>query len=102
MMVIEFKKPCSPLFALTLSNKCVKMSGTRRSPTPKENAAARMKRSRRVKCRYERTRTPETTTLANRNVVTPPRTELGMARKTPEILPMMPKRRRNTQHQRPA
>lgn len=30
------------------------------------------------------------------------RTELGMARKTPEILPMMPKRRRKTQHQRPA
>ena len=90
---------------------------------PNEKAAARTNRSRRVKLMYESTRTPETATLANKKVVTPPRTGFGtaiirtcsilchkseiatgnaLARKTPDILPRMPNRIKNTQHQRPA
>ena len=86
------------------------MVGTRRSPTPKESAAARMKRSRRVQRMYDSTRTPDVITDAKRNVVTPPRTGFGtgveevsvmgwegrggggdaLERKTPEILPSTP------------
>ncbi len=45
---------------------------------------------------------PDVATEANRNVVTPPRTGLGMARKTPDIFPSTPNRIRKAQHQRPA
>ena len=44
---------------------------------PNDMAAARINRSRRVKRLYESTRMPDVATLANRNVVTPPRTGLG-------------------------
>ena len=121
MIVIESNRPCRPLFGLaTPSNKWVKMSGTSKSPIPKENAAASTKRSRRVKRLYASTRTPDVATLANRNVVTPPRTEFGtvgacqcagtgtaevhhvLAKKTPEIFPRTPNRIRKRQQKRPA
>ena len=77
-MVIESKKPCKPLLGwLTPSKRWVKIVGTRRSPTPKENAAAMIKQSRRVHRTSERTRAPEAITLANKKVVTPPNTGLG-------------------------
>lgn len=80
MIVIDSKKPLRPLFGfLTPSKRWVKIVGTSRSPTPNESAAASTKRSRRVKRLYDRTRKPETATLANKKVVTPPRTELGTA-----------------------
>ena len=78
MIVIESKRPCSPLFGLrTLSKRCVKMSGTSRLPMPNDSAAASTNRSLRVKRMYDSTRSPETATLANRNVVTPPKTGFG-------------------------
>ena len=78
MIVIELKRPWRPLLGLsTRSKRCVKIPGTSRSPTPNAIAAARMKRSRRVKRLYDNTRTPETATDANRNVVTPPKTGFG-------------------------
>lgn len=55
----------------------MKILGTMRSPTPNDSAAARMNLSRRVYWMKERIRRPETTTLAKRKVVTPPRTGLG-------------------------
>jgi hypothetical protein len=66
-----------PLGLFTPSNRYVKISGTRRSPTPNDSAAARMNLSRRVYRTKERTRRPETMTLAKRKVVTPPKTGLG-------------------------
>jgi hypothetical protein len=39
---------------------------------------------------YDSTRKPDVKTVAKRKVVTPPRTGFGMARKTPEILPIIP------------
>jgi hypothetical protein len=102
-IVIESKNPCSALFGwFTPSNKRVKIPGTRRSPTPNESAAARTKRSPRVKRTYEKARRPETATEVKSKVVMLPRTGLGIATRAPEILPRMPKRMRKTQHQRPA
>lgn len=121
--MIESNKPSRPLFGfLTRSKRCVKIPGTSKSPTPNEKAAARTNRSRRVKLIYESTRIPEMTTLANKKVVTPPRTGFGtvmigssllsnqsekatdnaLAKNTPDILPRMPNKIKNTQHQRPA
>lgn len=130
-IVIESNSPWRPVLGLfTPSKRCVKMVGTSRSPTPNDKAAARMNRSRRVHRMYDSTRAPDTITLAKRKVVTPPRTGFGtvrrelehrelrtrkerkkerkkereglLARKTPEILPRMPKRRRKKQQNRPA
>lgn len=78
------------------------MSGANRFPKPTESAAPRTNLSLLEKPFSDITRTPETTTLANRNVVTPPRTGFGMARNTPESFPMMPNKMRKKQHQRPA
>jgi hypothetical protein len=78
MMVIESKNPCKPLLTLsTPSNRWVNMPGASKLPIPKLNAAASTNRSRRVNRIYDSTRTPDTATEANRNVVTPPRTGLG-------------------------
>ena len=72
------KRPLNPEEGLrTPSNKWVKISGTSRFPNPKHNAAAMTNRSRRVYLTYARTLRPDVATLAKRNVVTPPRTELG-------------------------
>lgn len=121
-MVIESKRPWRPLLGLrTPSKRCVKIVGTSKLPMPNDMADARINRSRRVKRLYESTRTPDTATLANRKVVTPPRTGLGtmaerneymrgesrerkdgLARKTPDILPRTPKSMRNKQQKRPA
>ena len=46
---------------------------------PNDKAAASTKRSRRVNLLYDNTRIPDVATLANRKVVTPPRTGLGTA-----------------------
>ena len=59
-------------------------------PKPKEAAAARTNRSFRVNFMYERTLIPAAITEPNRKVVTPPKTALGMDRKTPESLPRTP------------
>ena len=78
MIMIDLKRPCRPLLELcTPSKRCVKISETRRSPVPKESAADRIKRSRRVNLRYDSTRIPEVMTLAKRNVNTPPTTGFG-------------------------
>jgi hypothetical protein len=88
MMTILLKNPASALpGAFTSANRYVAQSGTSRLPNPKLSPAARMKRSLRENFMYDRTLIPETTTLAKRKVVTPPRTGLGIERKTPEILP---------------
>ena len=97
------------------------MVGTRRSPTPNDMAAARTKRSRRVNRLYDSTRIPDVATVANKKVVTPPRTGLGtdinqvsiwantatfarnvLAKKTPDIFPRTPNRMRKRQQKRPA
>ena len=102
-IVIESNNPCSPELGLsTPSNRCVKISGARMFPIPKLIAAASTNRSRLEYRVIASTRRPLTHTLANKNVVTPPRTGFGMARKTPESLPRTPKRMRKAQHQRPA
>ena len=122
-IVMESSKPWRPLLGLsTPSNRCVKIVGTSKSPTPKDRAAATMKRSRRVHRTYASTRKPEAITLAKRKVVTPPRTGFGtgwdrktgwrkeetrrkkdsLARKTPEIFPRTPKSIRKAQQKRPA
>lgn len=77
-MVIELKRPCKPGDGFeTPSNRWVNQSSTRRSPKPKAMDAARVKRLRRVQVKYDSTRIPEVNTVANRKVVTPPRTGLG-------------------------
>jgi hypothetical protein len=74
-------KPFRPeLWLLTPSNRCVKTVGASTSPSPNESAAARTKRARRVKRTSASTRMPDVTTLANRNVVTPPSTGFGTGR----------------------
>lgn len=119
-IVIELKRPSNPALGFcTPSNKCSNIPGTRRLPNPKDNAAAITKRSRRVNLLYDKTRIPETATLANRKVVTPPNTELGtknghkrmspthwgvhlLDKNTPLTFPITPKKIKNTQHHRPA
>lgn len=98
------KKPVRPLpFPIrALSNRCSKMPGTSRSPRPNDSAAPKMNRSRRCHLTKESTRRPEVATEANKKVVTPPSTGSGIAKKTPESLPRMPKTIRKKQHHRPA
>lgn len=77
-MVIESRRLWRPLSGFrTPSKRCVKIVGTSRLPMPNDMADARMKRSRRVKRLYDSTRMPDIATLANRKVVTPPRTGFG-------------------------
>lgn len=103
MMVIESNNPWRPLFGFfTPSKRCSNISGFNKLPTPNERAADRINLSRLVKRTSASTRIPDAATLAKRKVVTPPSTEFGMARKTPEIFPKMPKRMRKKQHHRPA
>lgn len=52
--------------------------GTRVTPRPKPRDTARMKRVRRAKPSMDITLMPDTHTLANRKVVMPPSTQLGM------------------------
>lgn len=58
---------------------------------PSDSDAARMTRSRREKAQVEMIFIPATATVVKRKVVTPPRTGVGIARKTPEIFARMPK-----------
>lgn len=78
IIVIESKRPCNPGLGLgTPSKRWVYHPWARRFPTPKLIAAARVKRFFRVQVMYDRTRIPDVITVANKNVVTPPRTGLG-------------------------
>ena len=78
------------------------MSGANKFPKPTESAAPRTNRSLLENPFSDMTRRPDTATLANRNVVTPPSTGFGIARNTPESFPKIPNKMRKKQHQRPA
>lgn len=78
MISMASKRPINPDDgSRTPSNRWVNMSGTSKFPKPKHKAAAMMNRSRRVYLTNANTLRPEVATLANKNVVTPPRTEFG-------------------------
>lgn len=68
------------------------------SPIPGVKAAVKMNRFRLVGGTVEMIRMPETVTAANRKVVSPPNTGLGMATKAAANLENMPMMKRKKQH----
>lgn len=69
-------------------NKLEDQSGKSKFPIPREREVARMNRFLLVYLTRERILRPEVATLANRNVVTPPRIGEGMDKTAPEIFPV--------------
>jgi hypothetical protein len=76
---MALKKPCNALLSPEYVNTKLNQFGTSIAPKPMLSAAVKMNLFLRVKgMPAEMMRTPETATLANRNVVIPPRTGLGI------------------------
>jgi hypothetical protein len=76
--------------------------GTNVTPKPRPSDTAKMKRVRRLKPSMEMTLMPETHTEANRNVVMPPSTQLGMVVTHAPTLASTPKQNSQMPQEMPA